>query len=204
MTAFEAQYLHGRDSESLAKLRLHQALRSPELKERLEPARVAPARRPFLLSWRVAAVAASLAALVFATLYGIESHRLAGLLAAANSKRIIVPGHAEQEPPVEQPAGLTPSGGLVLPPSSGELTLRVGKPPSSLTWTSVPDYRDQYRIRIDASSGQEISSGPLTPKDNAVEYAPADPAALTLPWDVFVLAPAGKAERVLAHYILKP
>ncbi len=230
-TAFQAEYERGSDAEKLAKLRLHEALRSSELKQLIQPEAAAPepalsepaepewnapksrdGRRPFW-SWQTAAPALACSS-------GDPAGRCVPKPIAKKLERRfdeISPKQAPAsvtEPPaaVEQPAGVTSTGGLVLPPASG--TVQTEKPPSSVIYSPVPDYRQQYEIRIYAASGQVESSGALVPKDNAVEYSPANAPALALPWDVFVIelpgieppgnGPPGNQAKVLAHYVLKP
>ncbi|HLJ51204.1 MAG TPA: hypothetical protein VKU01_34585 [Bryobacteraceae bacterium] len=200
-TAFEAQYLNGWDPDNRAKLRMRQAVRSPQVQQVLHPAKIRPSplRRQPILGWRTVALAASIVAVIFATLYVVDSHRFDSLLAMFRGRGASGP----QKSNLEQPAGLTASGGLILPAASGGLNLRLGKAPQSLAWI-VPDYQRQYRLRIDAASGQEIVSEPLTPKDNAIEYSPPNVSALALPWDIFVLGPVGAGQKILAHYTLNP
>jgi len=203
---FEAQYVHGADPESRAKFRLHEELRSPELKRIMEPAGPIPISAPRPNSaWRLMAVAASVVALFFLLLYVQRSRELSTVVTALKSR----PNASEETKsspqrsrgPVEQTAGSNPSEGLSLPPVSTTTTIPMASPPSRLIW-SVPDYRSQYRIRVYTANAQERTSPPLTPKDNAVEYSPGSPQTLMLPWDVFVLGPLGKDEKVLAHYVL--
>lgn len=203
--SFEAQYARGTDPECAAKFRLQQELRGPELARLLEPARpvIVPNRSARL--WRIAAVAAAVVAIVLAVLYGVRVNRLAGELEALKSRPVPAPQRGPQPPePQEQPAGLTPDGGLILPAASATAVLQTPKPPGALIWSPVPDYRTRYVMRVDSASGEERTSDPLTPKDNQVQFAPADAAALTLPWDVFVLSAPGKDQKVLGHYILRP
>jgi hypothetical protein len=233
-TAFETEYERGADAEKLAKLRLHEALRSPELRQLIRSAQPEPEqperpqteavpserdalksripRRPFW-SWQTAALgAACAAAIMLAALYQNQSQKLNDALTKLNPKQAPPASIAEPPAAVEQPAGVTSTGGLVLPPASG--TVQTEKPPSSVIYSPVPDYRQQYEIRIYAASGQVASSGALVPKDNAVEYSPANAQALALPWDVFVIEPPGNGPpgngppgnqaKMLAHYVLKP
>ncbi len=214
---FEAQYIQGPDLENRAKLRLHRELRSPQHRRelKLEPDRPARAPRAGIWAWRLLAVAASAMAIVFGVLLAQQSRQLATALAALRNRPAPAPLRGPEAPrkeqaksnpndrrtPEEQPAGSNPSEGILLPQASGTATVQIAVPPVRLIW-AVPDYRHQYRFRIYTSSGRELTSPALTPRDNAVEYSPDNPRELILPWDVFVLGPAGTDERVLVHYIL--
>jgi hypothetical protein len=207
---FERQYVNGDDLENQDKLRLHQALRSSELRRELEPAPPLPVRltRPRMLT--LVAAAACLVAVVFAALYHHESRRLGEALAALKRRPAPVQ-RGPQGPPgglpgggdFEQPAGIEPDGGLVLPAAlSGSTTVRVAGQPARLIWPGVPDYRKQYRIRIDAASGEEKTSALLTPRDNAIAFSPGQTEKMPLPWDVFVLTANDAGAKILAHYLL--
>jgi hypothetical protein len=105
--------------------------------------------------------------------------------------------------PIEQQAGISAQGGLNLAAGDSGKILRVPSAPDRLIWSPVPDYRAQYRVRVDSSSGgQEQSSSLLTPKDNSIEYAPDRSAPLPLPWDVSILTPEGAHEKIVARYTL--
>lgn len=206
---FEREYVRRNDQENWAKLRLHQALRSPELRRELAPlpvperpalVRMPPVR---VLGW--VAVAASLAAIVLGTLYLQQSWQLAEALAALKLHQgPLQPGPRvpRSVPPtnLEQPAGLEPDGGLILPaPVAGTATVRVSGQPTRLTWSHVSDYRKRYRFRVYAANGEEITSPLVTPRDNAIAFSPGQ---LPLPWDVFISAANEGGAKVLAHYVL--
>jgi hypothetical protein len=200
---FERQYVHGNDEDNKGKLRLQQALRSPELKSHLKlpdpvPVRV---RRGIVLG--LAALAASVAAIVLAVLYQQQSQQLATALAKLKSQEAPIRQPRTPQPAPEERAGLPPIDGVRLPAgAAGTIIINVASQPRNLIWTPVPDYRSQYRIRVYASSGEERTSPLLTPKDNAVEYSLDNPSTLVLPLDVFVLGPSGTGEKALAHYVL--
>ena len=184
---FEAKYVHGDDEDHLAAFRLRQALRSPEMKQLLEP------RKPVLVrpsAWAPLAIAASADAAVFAALYVHQSRQLDTAIAALKSF---------QRQPTEQPAGQTPGEAVTL---AGTSAIHVQNPPTALRW-NVPDYRVQYRMRIYAAGGDPVTSLLRTPRDNAISFAPDRPETRPLPWQIFILPAAG--ENVIAHFaIVRP
>ncbi|MGA2601276.1 MAG: hypothetical protein ABSH09_30295 [Bryobacteraceae bacterium] len=194
---FERHYVNG-TVDNLAKVRVYQALRSPELKklgEEAEP-KVVPIRRPFPRSSILIAAAAAVLVL-FSVLQYTQYLQIASLkieLAKLRNQ----PGPAN----VEQQAGMTPDGGLPLDAGDSGKTLSVPTTPVRLSWSLVPDYRGQYRIRVGAAGGREQTSPLLTPANNSVAYTLNDPAALALPWQVTILAVKGAEERVLARYTI--
>ena len=196
---FERYYVNGTESNRI-KLKLHRSLRLPEARLAGEPTRTSaaplPVRRPIARAWVAATVAATILMCVFGWLWfrtTRQNSRLRDELARLQSPRTM---------PVEQPAGASPDGGLLLPASGSEIRLTVSTAPSRLIWSPVPDYRSQYRIRVRSSGGRESTSPPLTPRENAVEYALDHASQLPLPWDVSVLGPGGPGGKVLAHYTL--
>jgi hypothetical protein len=196
---FETQYVHTREEHQLGKLKLREALRSPEVARVLEPPKpvLIPRTSPGL---RLATAAAVVAAFLFGSLYYIKSRELDSLIADLNRRPRI---QRPDNPPPEQPAGNTIDGLILSPGASGTTTVTVSNPPARLMWTPVPDYRASYRIRIYAATGEEQTSPSLTPKDNTIDYAPDHASALTLPWDVFILTPNAGGERALAHYVIR-
>jgi len=201
---FERQYVHTRDLDNRAKLELQRALRSQDA-HRAEARQPSPGRTLFALPRPVtigAAVAAAVLIAVFAGLYYAKSRQLAVALAELKSKQT-VPVPRNDIPP-ERPAGSSTPDGLILSARiSGTGTVAVAAPPSRLIWAPVPDYRERYRFRIYSAGGAVANSAALAPKNDAIAYDIENPAALTLPWDVFVLNASGGSERALAHYVIR-
>jgi hypothetical protein len=185
---FKTQYLDGADQDNHAAFRLREAMRSPEMKKLIEPVRPFRARPSV---WAPVAIAASAAAVAFGTLYLHQSHELEKAVATLKS----LEGGTRQ--PVEQPAGQSPQEAVTL---SGAETVHVANPPATLIWTTVPDYRVQYRMRLYFTGSDVITSPLLTPRDNAITFSPEHSETHTLPWHVFILPAVG--DTVIAHFVL--
>lgn len=190
---FEAQYVHTGNLDRRAKLGVERALRSSQAGQAV---RAMPRERPRLRLVSSVAAAALIAAVVFGVLYYLKSRELVEVLTRLHAPQ--TPLTPPNETPREQPAGSSSPEGLLLSARiAGTGIVTASDPPPRLTWTPVPDYRARYRFRIYAG-GREISSEPLAPKNNAIEYAVPNPPAL--PWDIFVL---GENGRTFAHYIVR-
>jgi hypothetical protein len=200
---FERQYVHTNDLDNQDKLQLQRALRSKEVERLVEASRPSPIPRPRLAAWSLVAASAALIAVgVFAGIYYFKSRELAAALAELRVKQ--APPPIGQQNPQEQQAGSSSPEGLVLSARiSGTGTVYVAAPPERLIWTPVLDYRASYRFRIYSSDGSEITSPPVTPRNNAIDYPVENSSSLPLPWDIFVLSGDTASERVLAHYVIR-
>jgi hypothetical protein len=208
LAEFQRYYVDGTETNR-AKLAVFQALRTSESQRKAESPRPVRAPIPFPVrapaGWAAGVVAAVLLAGVLGVLLYREAGRNAQLrtdLAKLKTKS----GPELQGPqstPIEQQAGISPQGGLILAAGDSGKALKVPSTPGRLIWSPVPDYRTQYRIRVSSmSGGQEQASSLLAPNDNSVEYALDGSSPLPLPWDVSVLAPDGAHEKIVARYTL--
>jgi hypothetical protein len=213
---FERWYVNGSEA-ARAKLEVHRALRSAQLRREFRPVRPAPIRMPSRphrpVAW-AAAIAASLLAGV-STLFLYQQVRqnsrmeseLAELRTQPNAAfgRALVPEPQERRNPgrqAAQQASPVLREGFMLAANESGTAYTVAAAPGRLIWSPAPDDRSPYLIRVRSANGHEQTSPPLTPRDGAVEYPLARNVRLPLPWTVLILRAGGDREEVLAQYTL--
>jgi hypothetical protein len=209
LAGFQSQYVEG-DQENRGKLAVQEMLRRPEAIPDFEvqPETAIAASSPPLrsasprLAWTLA-VAASIAAVAFGSLFFNQSRQLNKALAdlrTQHEKKNALepePHDARKEGPVITPKGpAAPQEQAAGFPSGDGLTLRAGASPGKtvavataprrLIWAPVPDDHAEYRIEVRSANGATESSLLIDPRDGAIAYQIVDPAALELPWQVLI------------------